>query len=42
LELQYGFSEEMIKKETTISIGSFEDWIEWSDHTPLIIDNLGS
>ncbi len=39
--LDYCFaSKKMINQETTIQIGSVKDWLEWSDHMPLIIDNL--
>ena len=31
-------SEDILKKVTKIEIGNFENWIEYSDHTPLIIE----
>ncbi len=40
--LDYCFaSTKMIHEDTTIKIGNYEEWIKWSDHMPLIIDNLG-
>ena len=40
--LDYCFaSTKLINDHTTIQVGDFEAWIEWSDHMPLIIDGLG-
>jgi len=39
--LDYCFvSESMLNKDTSISIGKYQDWIKLSDHMPIIIDNL--
>ena len=34
-------SKTMISKKTTINVGKYDNWIQVSDHMPLIIDNLG-
>lgn len=33
-------STELITEETTVQIGTYEDWIRLSDHMPLIVDNI--
>lgn len=39
--LDYCFvSDALIGDNTTITVGAHNDWIEWSDHMPLIIDGL--
>lgn len=39
--LDYCFvSEAFISEKTSIEIGQYEDWIKWSDHMPVIINNL--
>ncbi|MFK7981899.1 MAG: endonuclease/exonuclease/phosphatase family protein [Saprospiraceae bacterium] len=41
--LDYCFaSTKLINDSTAIQVGDYEEWIEWSDHLPLIIDGLGS
>lgn len=34
-------SEELINAQTKIKVGDFEDWIELSDHVPIMIENIG-
>ncbi|MDA8692524.1 endonuclease/exonuclease/phosphatase family protein [Saprospiraceae bacterium] len=39
--LDYCFaSKNLFNKKTTFEIGKYEDWIKFSDHMPIIIDNL--
>ena len=39
--IDYCFSSKsLFTKKTTFEIGKYEDWIEFSDHMPIIIDNL--
>lgn len=39
--LDYCFvSKSMLTPQTTISVGTYPDWIHLSDHMPLIVDNL--
>lgn len=39
--LDYCFaSEALISKQTSIAIGDYENWIEWSDHMPLRVDKI--
>lgn len=40
--LDYCFaSQNLINSATSIKIGNPEEWLEWSDHMPLIIEHLG-
>ena len=39
--LDYCFSSAaLITKDTTFEIGQYNDWIEYSDHMPIIVENL--
>ena len=40
--LDYCFASiSLIRKGTTIEIGDYDEWIEFSDHMPIIVKNLG-
>ena len=39
--LDYCFaSENLIRSNTKIAIGKYDDWIKLSDHMPVVIENL--